>query len=312
MEAAKLESTRPLKRCGSSPRTESGVSGRGFTLLELLVAITLVTIVTISLFSSLQIAFRAKATAEAAVEPSRTAELTVELLRADLEGALPANGILAGGFIGTDNQDDRGLDSDQLDFYTNAEAPDHGQAMGDAKHVQLLVVSEADLMPQNQPGNTMPGRLPPIGPVGPTASATGGMRYYLVRRVWTNLLSQVDSDPDEEILCRGVQSFNLRYFDGTDWQDSWDSTQLGNIIPNAVQLYMEIERPNPPQEAGGLPPPPLKYVRTFLLPAYGTPEDASDAAASAAGGSGAAGGSSGGNSGKSGGSSGSGGSKGGK
>ena len=37
----------------------------------------------------------------------------------------------------------------------------------------------------------------------------------LVRRVTTNLLSQVQVEPQEEVLCRGVRALNFRYFDGT-------------------------------------------------------------------------------------------------
>ena len=258
---------------------------RAFTLLELLVAITLVTIVTFSLFASLQIGFRAKARAEAAVEPGRTAELTIELLRADIESSLPPNGILAGEFIGTDSQDERGLASDDLVFYTNSEVTDRGQSIGDTKRVELLVLPESDLLPQNQPGlSGMNGRLPPAPNARPQA---GPMQYVLVRRVWTNLLAPVEQDPDEEVLCRGVLSFNLRFYDGTDWLDYWDSTQMENILPVAVQVYMELERPGHNPAVGEIP---LKYLRTFLLSAYAPPDDtAADAGTGGTGGTGTGG-----------------------
>ena len=47
-------------------------------------------------------------------------------------------------------------------------------------------------------------------------------------------------DPAEEVICRGVQSFDLRYFDGVDWQDKWDSAAQGNVLPRAVEVTLEL------------------------------------------------------------------------
>ncbi|HEV8292326.1 MAG TPA: type II secretion system protein GspJ, partial [Tepidisphaeraceae bacterium] len=47
--------------------------------------------------------------------------------------------------------------------------------------------------------------------------------------------------PEEEILCRNVRSFALRYYDGTQWYEEWDSTQMGDILPLAVQVDLQIQ-----------------------------------------------------------------------
>ena len=62
-----------------------------FTLLELLVALAMVSILSVSLYQSLRIGFDAKSKAEAAVAPGRTSELAMELLRADIESTGPPN-----------------------------------------------------------------------------------------------------------------------------------------------------------------------------------------------------------------------------
>jgi hypothetical protein len=93
----------------------------------------------------------------------------------------------------------------------------------------------------------------------------------LVRSVTRNLLAPTVPPPDEEILCRNVRSFTVQYFDGTDWQDSWDSTTLGDILPQAVAMTFEalIDDAKPGQE-----PRVYKVSRVFPL-ACATPADAS-------------------------------------
>lgn len=213
-----------------TPRKQRGATRRAFTLLELVVAMAMVAVLATSLYASLRIAFKAKASAEAAVEPPRTAELAMEFLRDDLQNAIGPNGVLAGSFVGTDGTDDRGRSADDLTFYSTADGPDHVDANGEIKGVELTVTQ--------QPGSS---------------------DHVLVRRVIRNLLSQMAVTPDEEVLCRGVGGFNLRYFDGTNWQDSWDSTQE-NTLPAAVEVTLQLDRP-----AGAPDARPLQFVRVFPI-----------------------------------------------
>ena len=32
----------------------------------------------------------------------------------------------------------------------------------------------------------------------------------------------------------------MRYFDGTNWQLTWDSTTVGNALPTAVEITLEL------------------------------------------------------------------------
>ena len=62
------------------------------------------------------------------------------------------------------------------------------------------------------------------------------------------------------MLCRGVTAFNLRYFDGSQWQQGWDSTAQNNELPAAVEVTLTLVRPiaaGQNQE--------LRYVRVFPL-----------------------------------------------
>ena len=212
-----------------------------------------------SLYTSLRIAFRARSAAETSAEPVRTAGVALSLLRADFESAAPASGTLFGPFIGLDSAGAAGQPADALEFHCLGDPgdalpasaqPEFGAAPGatvtgaaatflppgvaEARKVQLLV-------------ETYPG-------------PNGSQQQVLVRRVTTNLLSPVTPEPYEEVVCRGVRAVNIRYHDGLLWQDSWDSTQLENNIPTAVELTLELERLGPDGQ-----PKVMRFPRVYRL-----------------------------------------------
>ena len=65
----------------------------------------------------------------------------------------------------------------------------------------------------------------------------------LVRRVIRNLKPTVEPLAEEEIICRDVRSFSVRYYDGLAWQENWDSTTLGDVLPMAVSITLEVNDP---------------------------------------------------------------------
>ena len=67
-----------------------------------------------------------------------------------------------------------------------------------------------------------------------------GPGMVLLRRVTRNLLATRVEDPEAEVLCRGVRSFDLMYYDGTDWQEDWDSAAHDNTLPLAVLITLEL------------------------------------------------------------------------
>jgi prepilin-type N-terminal cleavage/methylation domain-containing protein len=250
-----------------------------FTLLELLISLAIVSGLTVALFNDLQLGFRARTSGEAAVEPARTAEGAMDFLRLDLESALPPNagaadttgisgqttststtGIFQGSFEGNTATDERGHESDVLDFYTTADGPEHLDGNGDVKSVELAVEAS-------------------------------GNDHVLVRRVIRNLMAENPPNADEEVICRGVSAFRLEYFDGTEWQPSWDSTEItdqtssttgttgttgtsatsssstsnagstqSGPLPSAVRVTLELERPQADGQVRT-----FRFVRCFQL-----------------------------------------------
>jgi hypothetical protein len=75
-------------------------------------------------------------------------------------------------------------------------------------------------------------------------------------------------DETQFVMASEVQSLRFQYFDGTEWQDSWDSTQLGADgmtpigSPPAIAVtigVMPAGKVNP-----GDPPPALQYYRHVI------------------------------------------------
>ena len=200
----------------------------------------IVAILSLSLYASLKVAFRSKASAEAVVEPPRTAAAAMDMLGVDLQAAVPI-GYLATQFEGVTQTDGRGQPGDDLQFYSVADSPLHAGANGDTKCIELTTMPSAD-----------------------------GRDTLLVRKVIRNLLSQTFNsatpfaspgvNPDVEVICRGVGGFGLQYYDGAEWVPTWDSTQEDNTIPVAVQVTLTLNRPDANGDVK-----PHKFVRIFPL-----------------------------------------------
>jgi prepilin-type N-terminal cleavage/methylation domain-containing protein len=195
-----------------------------FTLLELIVAMSLMVVVSSCLYSALYTGFRAYRSAQAAVDPTAAAINVIELLKQDIGGVLPPGGTLAGAFIGTDSGGLKGVDADSLEFYTT--------------HVY---VDDTQLN-----GRTTTTNTPLVGGIGKVAllleedSETRDGTYLLLRQVTTDLLAPKEMEPEEQVLCRNVVSLNFRYYDGSGWVDSWDSTTDSNSLPLAVEVDLEV------------------------------------------------------------------------
>jgi type II secretion system protein J len=185
---------------------------RAFTLLELLVAMTMMSIIAASLYTSMSIGFKAKESAERVVEKGRAAEIAVELIKNMLTASLVPNGILAGEFKGEDEQNEKGHDADNLVFYTADYVPKEGELACDIEKVEIGMDVRKNTEEQ-----------------------------VIYRKTTTNLLSPTTLSPDEEILCGGVRSLNLRYYNGSDWVDEWDSSDNDNSLPKAVEVTIVME-----------------------------------------------------------------------
>ena len=148
----------------------------------------------------------------------------MEMLRTDLESVMPAGGSIAGNFEGSMNQ---------ADFFTTADSPEHVVGNGEIKEVTLCLVTRPE---------------------------SSGLT--LVRQILRNpSLSTITPNADEEVLCRNVSGLWFRYYDGSSWQQTWDSTVYNNAVPAAVEVTMQFSRNQSNGQAQT-----YNFVRVFPLP----------------------------------------------
>ena len=166
----------------------------------------------VPLFSSLSLVFHAQKSAESSIVESRTVDLAMEFVRTALQNAVPPNGVFAGNFVG-----DQGSPSADLTFYSTLDGPQHVDGNGEIKLVELTT--------DTPDGN----------------GGSSGKDVCLVQKITRNLLAPTTMTPDEEVICRGVSGFTLRYYDGQNWQDTWDSTQESNTLPAAVEVTLQLQ-----------------------------------------------------------------------
>lgn len=195
-------------------------TSRGFTLLELILAMAMIMVLSASLFSTLNIVFRAKRSAERAVRPVRISSIVSDIITKDLESVVMPSAAsndttgtaiyLAGPFVGTPTAVTFCcLQSDGL--------PGDVPLSEGIREVTFGVSNDA-----SQP--------------------------TLLRNVRRNLLAPTVEEPQEEVICRNVESFELGYFDGVDWYTDWDSTQLEGAIPTIVRIDLKIRVAEPGQD----------------------------------------------------------------
>lgn len=220
-------------------------SRAGLTLIELMLAMVMTSLLALSLYVCLQTAFKARERACAAVEPIRAAQVALEMIGADLESAMMPTGILAGSFLGT-NTAAGGIDSGALEFYS--------VGPGSAQHYQGVTALDPTQAGGIRKVDVLAGIL------------QGDTRPALVRRVTRNLLAPRAVEPEDEILCRGIASFTARYFDGSVWTDTWDSTQLSNALPLLVELSIVLQ-----QGQGGLQAGYPRFTRICSLACWQDP-----------------------------------------
>jgi len=195
---------------------------KGFTLLELVLALAISVGVTAILGSSLYTAFRAKSVIEQAVDGIRASGVAVDILAREIPLALPPTVLSSENAASGTGLDAQSLtlvgafqgDEQSLNFYISGNEP-KADLQGDVREVVYMLVPNAN---------------------APVTSAL----QLLIRRVQTNLLHDNPDIPADEIIAKDVLNFTLKYYDGSDWYETWDSEEQDNRLPMAVEFTLEL------------------------------------------------------------------------
>lgn len=178
---------------------------RAFTLIELLAAMLITIIIMGALTSALYIGFRARNSANRAVNASRTLDLAMETIARDFRQIVPPKtGILK---------------------------PISGTFSGDEVSITIFMTQMP--MSDEQRG----------GVIAIDYLVNGGdliRRAYSA----SNMLAETSEEGTDEVVVSGVTSFSLSYYDpsGAAWQTTWDSTSNTSYpLPSAVEMVLEFK-----------------------------------------------------------------------
>jgi general secretion pathway protein J len=237
----------------NAPR-QRGPGAPGFTLIEVLLAVAIFSIVLLSIHLVFHGAVRLRNKTTAEIEAALPLQRTLTLLRRDLSNLVLPGGILSGALQTT---------------------PTTGTQLGQAGSAPLATQA-GDLPGQSSPDfYTSTAALDDLYPwaeiqrvsyslADPTNQTAG---RDLIRSVWRNLLPTLDEQPEEQWMMSGVQSILFYYYDGRQWRDTWDSTTETNRLPGAIKVAIQLASAEGIPLTGRLAPAPIELVVPILVQA---------------------------------------------
>lgn len=222
---------------------------QAFTLLELLLAILVFAIVLAAMHTVLFSAFRLRKKTTEAIERSLPLQQALGIIKRDLLNLAPPGGTLTGALQSTPT------------ITTNASGVSISGTLNRQSGPQFFTV--AGIVDDNTPWSDIERVSYYLA--APTNGAPGMDLYRSVAR---NLLPVMQDQTDDQFLLSGVEAINFQYYDGTSWQDTWDSTEvdsmtgLTNNLPFAIKVQLQLHNES---RALGMPAPVEFVVPVTVL-----------------------------------------------
>jgi len=223
---------------------------RGFSLLEVLIAVAIMSVIALMLYSSLYIAVKAKKSSLEAITPYDNVGAAFEYIRKDLSCTLSPGGTLAGDFVGTDQTGSDTEDYDILSMFTTSARTSDEQSGSNVIKVEYLLEQEDVTEDNGEVTDITDDEEDPV---------------VLKRNTTTNLLATITAEASTEVVARDIIGINLRYYDGADWLDVWDSSQNDDSLPQAVEVSLTVSGDVLPDETE---PENVTYTKIFILDCY--------------------------------------------
>jgi prepilin-type N-terminal cleavage/methylation domain-containing protein len=230
---------------------------RGFTLIEVLLALSVVVILISTMAATINVAWQSKRVAEYAVESVRSTQAVGDIWVNDVANAVPPSAFSAS--------------SDSMAYQVAATQAVADNPAATTDENGETIVASGGIEGLNATSGLTEGSYFLFGPFKgdnnsmnfyttgpePKAAIEGDVRYIeytlalqpdnrlaLVRRVDTNILGMNPAaELPTEVIATGIKSIKFTYYDGANWADAWDTTEANtnNSLPYAVAMELTIE-----------------------------------------------------------------------
>lgn len=183
-----------------------------FTLIEILLASLAAAIILVAVYGIFQRAVKTRDYATLRMHQARQRERAAKILRNDLRNAYLSGGVLASTMEGGAQTQESHFPG-YLRFTTTTGKNRPDEAYGEVQQVEYYL-SDA------------------------TASEETGT---LVRAITRDLLATIPPDATEEQLLPRVEKFEVAFYDGENWQDSWPVEVSGSAatLPTAIRVRLQ-------------------------------------------------------------------------
>lgn len=234
---------------------------RAFTLVELLLALSLAATLGVGISMTFAQGRRAESAATAEADARQVGRLALEWIARDLQSVLENPSAFNPGLQGSDYEQD-GQPVDILLCTTSSNLPAWRELADTPEAAQLNPFAAAF------------GAAPAATPAD---SDVLQLEYYigvdlerdppgLVRR--TRPIPTIETADEAQgyttvALAREVVGLDLKYYDGAEWLDTWDSAQ-SNGYPRAIQVTVTVRVGRPPEDPTE-PPATRAFTRTLAL-----------------------------------------------
>ena len=262
-----------------SPISRLTLHDHGFTLLELLVAVSILVIIGGASYTAFNVALDVYQKSQSRIVLTQKCRSALEHVATDLSNLQAVQGDESLVIVSQDNPMEEGISRDLISFVTSihtdpdpflaelnaanqtvlvdeAENPD--EFVSDVQRVAYYIGEDIARQLDNEQDDTMEmgGRL-----LTASSEATGGFALFRLSttalEVETVIQPLLESDtlPTEDEagnpihinivpIIDQITSFDVRYYDGEEWYESWEDTEM---IPTSVVVWVTVVGANSQQ-----------------------------------------------------------------
>ncbi len=256
----------------------------GFTLLELLVAVSILIIIGGASYTAFNVALDIYQRSESRIVMTQKCRIALERVATDLSNLQAVQGDESLVIVSQDNPIEEGIDRDLISFVTLIHT-DPDPFLAELNAANQTVVADEDLNQDNfvsdvqriayyigedispQIGNEQEDGTGAGGAfLTADSEVDGGLALYRlsttaleVETVVQPLLESETLPTEDEAgnpiyvnivpIIDQITSFDVRYYDGEEWYESWDDPEM---IPNSVVVWITVASENGQQRQAGI------------------------------------------------------------